>query len=112
VQITTLDGLISKFGMPDYVKIDVEGFELEVIRGLSKRIALLSFECNLPEFLSESIEIVRTLESKFGGVRFNFVITEPPTRFESKSWIDANNLIVSLRHASLTYAEIYCQVPD
>jgi FkbM family methyltransferase len=44
VPVTTLDVLIERFGRPTFCKIDVEGFELEVIRGLSQAIPALSFE--------------------------------------------------------------------
>jgi FkbM family methyltransferase len=41
VKITTLDKLISKYGIPYFCKIDVEGFEYEVLSGLSKKIPLI-----------------------------------------------------------------------
>jgi FkbM family methyltransferase len=44
VEVTTLDKLITEFGMPAFIKIDVEGYEYEVLRGLSKPIRALSFE--------------------------------------------------------------------
>lgn len=49
VAVTTLDAMIEEYGKPDYCKIDVEGYEDEVLAGLSVMVPLLSFEYHVEE---------------------------------------------------------------
>lgn len=42
--VTTLDALIARHGVPAFIKIDVEGFEADVLAGLTNPIKALSFE--------------------------------------------------------------------
>ncbi len=44
VPMTTLDAMIAEFGRPAFVKIDVEGFEADVLAGLTQAVPALSFE--------------------------------------------------------------------
>lgn len=44
IDVTTLDALIARHGVPAFIKLDVEGFEAEALLGLSKAVPGLSFE--------------------------------------------------------------------
>ncbi|HEX3870927.1 MAG TPA: FkbM family methyltransferase [Pirellulales bacterium] len=44
IEMVTLDGLIARYGVPAFIKIDVEGFEDAVLLGLSQPVRALSFE--------------------------------------------------------------------
>ncbi len=74
VSMTTMDQLIADHGVPSFVKIDVEGFELPVIRGLSQPIKALSLEF-APEFMESTFSCMNHLET-LGEYRFNHAIGE------------------------------------
>ncbi|MFD1509392.1 FkbM family methyltransferase [Lacimonas salitolerans] len=69
VRMVTLDGLIARFGTPDYIKIDVEGFEIDVLAGLSQPVAMLSVEF-LPGFKHLTHAVIDRL-ADLGDYRFN-----------------------------------------
>jgi FkbM family methyltransferase len=70
VEVTTLDRLIEVYGMPKYCKIDVEGYEYEVLKGLSQPICYMSFETS-PETLQISKNCIDYV-SNLGNATFNF----------------------------------------
>lgn len=83
VRVLTLDSQILQHGSPSYIKIDVEGFELEVLSGLTKSIPMLSVEY-LPGFPKLTLAVVdRILE--LGDYRFNPVVGEK-ARFLWSEW--------------------------
>ena len=71
VPVTTLDAAIEKHGVPDFCKIDVEGFELHVLKGLSQPIPLLSLEYHLRPREIETVRACLERLAEFGMLSLN-----------------------------------------
>lgn len=74
VETTTLEQLIREHGLPSFVKIDVEGYELSVLRGLRRPVPYVSFEVNLPEFREEGLQCLTILQSLDPEGQANYVV--------------------------------------
>ena len=74
VPMTTLDQLIDRHGVPAFIKVDVEGFEHEVVAGLSRPVKNMSLEFT-PECIDSTLKCIGHLES-IGDVYFNYSIGE------------------------------------
>ncbi|MGD9629724.1 MAG: FkbM family methyltransferase [Pyrinomonadaceae bacterium] len=88
VPVTTLDVLIERYGLPHYCKIDVEGFEMEVLKGLTNPIPLISLEYHLNEAeikkASDCIGYISKLAN--GDIRLNLTPAEVNV-FEFNDWL-------------------------
>jgi FkbM family methyltransferase len=73
VAVTTLEKAIEQFGLPVFCKIDVEGFEPEVLRGLSHRIPAMSLEYHCDEHGIERAKTCLNLLSKLGSGPIKFL---------------------------------------
>lgn len=90
VQSVTLDRLIERYGVPDFIKIDVEGAECDVLNGLTHAIPYLSFEFTLIQRNLTFDCIARCQE--IGLRRFNVSMGETHALHFS-SWVAADTLI-------------------
>ncbi len=95
VETITLDELIQLYGRPFYVKIDVEGHEPSVLRGLTNVVPFLSFEVNLPEFELEAKECVDLLYALHPTGTFNYTI-DCREMMLGKSWLGRENFLSAL----------------
>jgi hypothetical protein len=94
VEVTTLDALVARYGEPAFCKIDVEGFEGDVLAGLSRPVRGLSFEY-LPPAHDAALAVLAQVErlgAPAGGYLYNYSPIET-MRLASPRWLDADELV-------------------
>ncbi|MGB4864630.1 MAG: FkbM family methyltransferase [Hyphomicrobium sp.] len=86
VPVVTLDRLIATFGPPAFIKIDIEGYEDEALRGLTQPVPALSFEFTTiaRDVAQRCLEMLMSL----GDYRFDVALGESQTLTFGR-WITA-----------------------
>ena len=83
VPMVTLDQLIEEYGPPAFCKIDVEGLEAEVLRGLTHPVPALSFE-----FVAGALDVTRDCIEQLdalGAYGYNLIPGER-RRYQFAEW--------------------------
>ena len=106
VETTTVERLMSIYGVPIFIKIDVEGYELNVIRGLQRPVPYLSFEVNLPEFRSEGLQCVDILGRLAAAGQFNYAV-ECEQGLALKRWVSADEFLHVLGQCTEGAIEVF-----
>lgn len=107
VPVTTLDALIAEWGVPRFCKIDVEGFELEVLRGLSRPLAAMSFEY-IPATMNMALDCIQRLEA-LGEYEYNLAPGETH-RLQSPHWCTAEQMIGKLQGIRHGSGDVYARL--
>jgi FkbM family methyltransferase len=111
VEVITLDALIAEFGRPSFCKIDVEGFELQALEGLSAALPALSFEYlrSAPELAVACIDRLESL-SRY---RYNLTVIEG-TEWVLPEWAAGGETAAALHDLppEATSGDVYARQVD
>lgn len=110
IEMTTLDKIIEKYGKPKFIKIDVEGYEFEVLKGLSKPINCISFEYAVPEQIEQSINCIEQINKIAGNVECNYSRGES-MEWANEKWLSADEMVNFIRTGKLKgFGDIYVKL--
>lgn len=91
VKMTTMDKLIEKHGVPAFCKVDVEGYEYDVLKGLSQPVGAMSLEYIVPENTQVLVDCLTHL-NKLGKIECNFSYGET-MKFNLTEWKTGQEMI-------------------
>jgi FkbM family methyltransferase len=112
VEMTTLDKLCEQYGIPKFIKIDVEGYEFEVLSGLSKQVKIISFEYTTPEQTNKAIDCLNLIYSLNKNIECNYSVGES-MEFTFLKWISFEDMLSVIKSNEFSisgFGDIYVRV--
>lgn len=103
VRTITLDDLIKKYGKPYFIKIDVEGYEENVLKGLSQPVPFLSFEGLVPEGYRELNNCLDRINYLDPTATYNLAAYE---KLILPTFVNRVQLLESLQKNLITHLEV------
>jgi FkbM family methyltransferase len=108
VPVETLENIIVQTGLPDFIKIDVEGYEEAVIKGMISVPMVVCFEFT-PETLPSTLGILKDISDRWHH-EANFCVRDT-YRLELSRWqhpMELGSMLGSLAQSSaLSWGDIY-----
>jgi FkbM family methyltransferase len=109
IEMTTADHLIELYGKPSFIKIDVEGYELEVLKGLKQPVQMISFEYTVPEQPDRAIMCINQIENYNNAIECNYSIGEDLV-WALSEWLSAEEMrkhIFTAAFQQTSFGDIY-----
>lgn len=105
----TLDGLINIYGVPDFIKVDVEGHENTAVRTLTTPVPALNMEFHEDWIPEEAMQHVDSL----GEYEWNYCLNNVG-EFVAPEWMDRESLIAYMREhltktGPLSWGDVYAR---
>jgi FkbM family methyltransferase len=110
VKVITLNDLISMKGIPKFIKIDVEGYEYEVVNTLNCTIDLISLEYT-PEMKSSIFAAINHI-ARLGNYSFNISWYES-MKLSHKNWFNLlklDEIMNALEEDKQIFGDIYLKL--
>lgn len=109
INTDTLDNMISKYGTPKFIKIDVEGYEINVLGGLSKPIEYISIEFT-PEICSKTLDCIEYVNNLNENKTLYNYRYRNDVEFKYNNWItreEMEDYLKSITDYKFEFGDVY-----
>lgn len=109
VDTDTLDNVIEKHGLPSFIKIDSEGYEFNILQGLTKSVNFISIEFT-PELYENTVKCIDYINNlNKENTLYNYGSKESKN-FKFNNWQTKEMIIKflkTLKHQTVEFGDVY-----